>query len=277
MAEGNGSDTVERQIKVSKEHMQEVFNFLSANPAYMFQIPAACATLTKLHLRDLDTSRIVIHEDIGPEVRAHTIKHNYQNLLSMEALYRPWQLIWPLVALDFIRQKMKTLEVLSIGPRSEAEILSLYGVGFLPDKVTAIDLISYSDAIDIGDMHALPYADDSFDVIIMGWVLAYSSDNQKAVNEALRVARPGCHFAVGCVAEVMLPEYEKKAKRAVGGISITSPDVRFGEKTVSRYFNSAQILKLFGDRIAEVNFRCDPHPAMLDQRTNAIVVFRINP
>jgi ubiquinone/menaquinone biosynthesis C-methylase UbiE len=46
-------------------------------------------------------------------------------------------------------------------------------------------------------MHALPYKDSSFAVVIMGWVLTYSSNRRKAALEAVRVVRNGGIIAVG--------------------------------------------------------------------------------
>jgi len=88
-------------------------------------------------------------------------------------------------------------DVLSIGPRTEGEIFNLYSHGFQLNKIKAIDLISYSKYIDIGDMHKLPYEKNTFDFVLMGWCLAYSDNKKKALEEAIRVTRHGGSIAIG--------------------------------------------------------------------------------
>ena len=62
--------------------------------------------------------------------------------------------------------------------------------------------MSYSDFIDVGDMHAMPYEDNSFDIVMLGWVLGYSSDPRTVASEAMRVCRPGGYIAVSCTRPV---------------------------------------------------------------------------
>jgi ubiquinone/menaquinone biosynthesis C-methylase UbiE len=54
--------------------------------------------------------------------------------------------------------------------------------------MAAVDLISYSPWITPGDMHKLPFDDNTFDIIVLGWVLGYSSTPGQVANEVLRVA-----------------------------------------------------------------------------------------
>ena len=63
-------------------------------------------------------------------------------------------------------------------------------------------MMSYSDFIDVGDMHAMPYEDNSFDIVMLGWVLGYSSDPRTVASEAMRVCRPGGYIAVSCTRPV---------------------------------------------------------------------------
>jgi len=46
-------------------------------------------------------------------------------------------------------------------------------------------------------MHAMRFANDSFDAVVLGWVLAYSEDPVRAAGEVARVTKPGGVVAVG--------------------------------------------------------------------------------
>ena len=89
-------------------------------------------------------------------------------------------------------------QVLFVGPRNEADLLTLYAFGFAWDRIRGFDLFSYSPKIDIGDMHELPYEDDSFDIAFSSWALTYSDDPLRACRELVRVTRPGGIICVGC-------------------------------------------------------------------------------
>jgi ubiquinone/menaquinone biosynthesis C-methylase UbiE len=121
----------------------------------------------------------------------------------------------------------------------------------------------------------MPFEDDSFDIVIAGWVLAYSKDNQKVADEMLRVARPSAHVAIGCATEpIDAVEAYERAQTATGGVIAATGD---GVNTMSCFFNAQQILRLFAPRIDTVIFQQDPHPAMLHDRANTTVVFRLKP
>jgi SAM-dependent methyltransferase len=95
------------------------------------------------------------------------------------------------------KRNLNEIDVLSIGPRTEGEIFNIYSHGFTLNKIKAIDLISYSKLIDIGDMHDLPYEDNKFDLVILGWCIAYSDNKKIAIEEAIRVTRHGGTIAIG--------------------------------------------------------------------------------
>jgi SAM-dependent methyltransferase len=134
----------------------------------------------------------VLHLQAG-DVKENAVSHNRRHMKGVRgfAVIRSSALLHALSAI----QISKSLPVLAIGPRTEGELLNLKGLGFR--NVRGIDLMSYSPWIDLGDMHALPYKDSSFAVVIMGWVLTYSSNRRKAALEAVRVVRNGGIIAVG--------------------------------------------------------------------------------
>ena len=98
--------------------------------------------------------------------------------------------LWPLKALDF--PKFIDMKVLSIGPRTESELFKLVSYGFQLKNIKSIDIQSYSDLITLGDMVDIPFKDNSFDLIIMGWVLTYTNEPSKAISEVIRVAKNDC-------------------------------------------------------------------------------------
>ena len=63
-------------------------------------------------------------------------------------------------------------------------------------NITAVDLIKYSPWVDQGDMHNLPYEDNKFDLILCGWVIAYSNNKIKAAEEMTRVGKSGSIIAL---------------------------------------------------------------------------------
>ncbi|MCL6569413.1 MAG: methyltransferase domain-containing protein [Meiothermus silvanus] len=126
-------------------------------------------------------------------VAKHTISHNLKGLRDL-AVNRSHLLARPLSVLETLPVDAR---ILSIGPRSEGELFNLAAHGFVLRNITGLDLISYSPRVRLGDMHAMPFESDSFDAVVLGWVLAYSEDPVRAAREVVRVTRPGGVIAVG--------------------------------------------------------------------------------
>jgi len=94
-------------------------------------------------------------------------------------------------------------KLLTIGPRTEGEIFCLIAYGFKPQNIRGLDLISYSPFIDVGDMHAMPYEKDAFDIVIGSCVLVYSSNPLQACQEMVRVCKDG---GLICIAQDTTPK-----------------------------------------------------------------------
>jgi SAM-dependent methyltransferase len=103
------------------------------------------------------------------------------------------RLLAPLLAIETLGPASQFLVV---GPRTESDLLLLASLGFSLSRIRGLDLISYSPLIDLGDMHSMPYADSSFDVVICGWTLSYSNEPERAAQEMVRVCRPNGLIAV---------------------------------------------------------------------------------
>jgi SAM-dependent methyltransferase len=90
-----------------------------------------------------------------------------------------------------------------------------------------------------GDMHALPFADGAFDLVVLMHALTYAAKPALAVAEAARVLRPGGRLLLSS-----LGKHEHRAAVAAYG----HVNLGFGEKDLRRFADKA------GLRIA----RCEP-------------------
>ena len=109
-------------------------------------------------------------------------------------------------------------------------------------RSTAVDLISSSPLIETGDMHNLRHADHSFDVVISSWVLNYSSNPQRAIDEMVRVCKRGGIVAIGLTynpeVAVISPNGVSNREAIVGSMhkSVAELKSRFGSKLDRVYF-----------------------------------------
>ena len=127
--------------------------------------------------------------------------HFVTDLLNLKKTYQKFNgsraipIYWPLKAIDFIDYRKS--KVLSVGPRNEAELFVIGSLGFLWNNISAIDLISYSKLIELGDIHKSKYEDNSFDIIGCGWVLPYSNNYETVIKELIRITKNGGLISIG--------------------------------------------------------------------------------
>jgi len=124
-----------------------------------------------------------------------TIVHNksaFNNLKTDFIMNRIKYLYGPMSAIERINEDSR---ILLIGSRTENELL--YLKSFNHKNIKAIDLISYSPLIEIQDMHNLNFKDSTFDAIIMGWALCYSTHPKKCAIEITRVLKHDGIVAIG--------------------------------------------------------------------------------
>jgi len=191
-------------------------------------------------------------------VTENTISHNVKGMADL-TVARSNLLIRPLSVIQSLNAESR---ILSIGPRTEGEIFNLMAHGFSADRIRGLDLISYSPFIDVGNMHDMPYADSSWDAVMMGWVISYSSEQRRAAMEVVRVTRPGGIVAVGL--EWYPPGLRKQIQDKLGYVlghthEPTSTD---------------EVLALFGDHVDRVYVRHDPVED-LDRVGEIFVIFSI--
>ena len=245
------------ELTFDKNDVDAAYDYLKENPIEFFKIPYVRAMLAERRLASVSEDQIITFDPKGADIKDFTIKHNKTQLMGGAALFRPSLLINPLLSIDYVWKNAAQMKILSVGPRTEAEIFALIGGGFLPQNISALDLISYSKFIDLGDMHAMPYSAGSFDVVILGWVIGYSDNPEKVISETLRIAKPGAFICIG------------------GEFNPNDRNEETAER-YDRYWHRTQtLIEMFGDKVDAVIFRSDVHPEMTDEVHHVMVIFRL--
>jgi SAM-dependent methyltransferase len=251
-------------VSMSDADLEAVSHEIKNNPQRVFEIPMARVRIAHARFaRKKAAAGIQTVSERSGDLIENAIEHNMKGLVEGHALGRPEKLINVIKSLDLVEYRRHEMKVLSVGPRTEVEIFGLLGAGFHPQNIRGLDLISYSPFVDLGDMHAMPYANNSFDLIILGWVLAYSKNNPKVVEEVIRVARPGATIAIGCEYNpVSSDELEKR-----GGLL---------RSDYPRFYHTDDILKLFDGHVESVIYRHDVRPPYRSMVGSVMTVFELN-
>lgn len=128
-------------------------------------------------------------------VGKHTIEHNMGALAGRAAFGMGNRMITLLYPLAAVIRDTENPKILIVGPRTEDDLYLAKSLGMR--DVRGLDLFSYSELIDIGDMHATNYAPESFDAVVLGWVISYSTDPARLVHECKRILKPGGYLGFG--------------------------------------------------------------------------------
>lgn len=203
-------------------------------------------------------NQLKTYEDEKTEIAENTIWHNLKNLSDL-AVSRSLKLIRPLSVIEVLNPESK---ILSIGPRTEGELLNLVAHGFAWNNIRGLDLISYSPRVDLGDMHQMPYEDNTWDAICMGWVLAYSDDPVQACKEVIRVAKPGAIVAIGVEYNPLTNEQILEQYGYLAG-------------SAKRISSVSQILSFFCEGVDRVYFSHDVTPERHDEVGSLCAIFSI--
>jgi len=255
---------------LSPDDINQIFEILKSQPMLLFQVHSIRAFIAQKRLNHYLSHQKITFANGQEASIGNTTEYNAHALLGDFYMLRPMQLIEPLRAIEKILTTAPHRKVLTVGPRSEMEIFGLYSVGFSPENITAIDLISYSPLVEVGDMHSLPYASNSFDVIILGWVLAYSTEPHRAASEVIRCLKHGGIIAVGNdynpvsndVNKATFIDNELHPKTV-------EEDKKFRPETVE------DLISLFGEHVGKVYFRHEPDNASLGTGKQLMAIFEI--
>lgn len=196
--------------------------------------------------------------------KSGVILHDYSvdSLLANRPSERILKLIMPLTMIDTLTPDSR---ILSIGCRYEYDMLLMCAYGFRAENVRGLDMLSYSPWIDLGNMHAMSYADNTWDAIVLGWVMAYSSDPKRAAREVVRVTRPGGVVAIG----VTYYPSERLRELAQPGGDHANEYASGSERRQT----VAALLDLFGGNVDKVYFQHDaPDPG---RQGHCLVIFSV--
>lgn len=167
--------------------LKKIFlNFLRIDRIRFFVCKSRWLILQK-HLRYFN----VDNNDIGEE----TIKHNlsaFKHDAAFGMSNRMTILLYPTAA---ILNKRMNPKILIVGPRTEDDIFMAKSLGLF--DTIGLDLFSYSDMIELGDIHNTSYESESFDVILLGWMISYSKNPAQVVKECDRLLKSGGYLGIG--------------------------------------------------------------------------------
>jgi len=167
-------------------------------------------------------------------------------------------LVYPLKAIDFIN--FDKFKVLSIGPRVESELMTIRSMGFKWKNIKAIDLHTYSNLVELGDMHDMKYEDNSFDVVISGWTLRYSTNVKLALSETLRVSKPGGIISIGFT-------YNKE--------HTTDPKRKTNKTEENEIYTTDQIKEIYKENIRNVYFEFDAYKDNPNVPRQSVIIMRV--
>ncbi|HEY1037865.1 MAG TPA: class I SAM-dependent methyltransferase [Bacteroidia bacterium] len=132
-----------------------------------------------------------------------TVKHNLSAFDIPRAAFgcggRMELLIYPIVS--YYRNNRSLIKILVVGCRSEDDIFWLKSYGF--SDTYGLDLFSYSKNILIGDIHNTTFADNTYDVVLLGWMISYTKDPEAVFKECRRILKKDGLLGVGLDHNVM--------------------------------------------------------------------------
>jgi SAM-dependent methyltransferase len=217
-----------------------IFVHLRRNPRFLLEVREVRQMLAGERIGNLMAAKSLDRVEGGGNVAHNTVDYNIQGAITAATLDRPSVMVNVVTSIERVWKNISKLDVLSIGPRSEIEIFAILAAGFDAARTKALDLFSYSPYVQAGDMHAMPYPDNSFDIVFVGWVLSYSRDQQAAAREIFRVCR------------------DRAIVVLAGDYSDESRDRSTFKNDTTHMQSTAQVLRLFEGYVGNIYFRHEP-------------------
>lgn len=150
-----------------------------------------CATRWRILKR-----RLVIMSGMDEAVGGDTLSHNL-NAFGSASVFgmgkRMSLLLYPVATL--LKDELGTARILIVGPRTEDDIFWAKSLGLY--NTNGMDLFSYSRHIRIGDIHNSGIADNSYDAVLLGWMISYSKNPDRVIAECKRIIRTGGYLGIG--------------------------------------------------------------------------------
>jgi SAM-dependent methyltransferase len=138
-------------------------------------------------------------ENGSSNIGENTISHNlgaFDQSGGYGCGQRMGLLLYPVIAFDSFNTIDKTKrKVLLVGCRTEDDIFWMRAYGY--KKAIGFDLFSYSKNILVGDIHNTEFEDQSFDVVILGWMISYTKDPEAVFKECRRILKVNGLFGIG--------------------------------------------------------------------------------
>ncbi len=202
--------------------------------------------------KKIDDHIIVPREDGSKKT---VITHNMrfiENFFDFRKTFRRFngsktkQISFPLMSIDYLNFERD--KVLSVGPRNEGELFQIRSMGFKWQNIYGIDLLSYSNLVTLGDIHNSKYMDNFFNVIICGWVITYSTNYEKILDELLRIVKNKGIISIG---------------------------FSYNPNEDSSIYSTEQILKRYEKNISQVYFNFDAYKDNPENRRHSILILKI--
>jgi len=196
---------------------------------------------------------IIIKKESGKTdtVITHNM-HFVENLFDLKKTFARFsghktvEISYPLKSIDFIDYKNN--KILSVGPRNEGELYLLRSLGFKWNNIYALDLLSYSNLIELGDIHKAKYVDNFFNIIFCGWVITYSDKFEVLLDELLRIVKDNGIISIGF-------SYNPKNNYSI--------------------YSTEQIINRLKKNISHIYFNFDAYKNDPNKKRHSIIVFKI--
>lgn len=145
-------------------------------------------------------NKIKVNTENSSSVGERTIAHNLGAFEHLGAVFgcgeRMGLLIYPVIAFNSYYSINKSKQkILIVGCRTEDDIYWMRSYGFY--HTIGFDLFSYSNNILVGDIHKTDFENESFDVILLGWMISYSKDPETVIKECRRILKTGGLIGIG--------------------------------------------------------------------------------